>query len=204
MSADEPGVEEQRGGFASLYERAKNLILKPDKEWDRIAAERTSVRALYVGWIVPLLAIPFVAGMVGRIIMGYGSSSFRAYASPVEIVVDGVIVYALGLASVYIVALAIDSVAEYFGGKRDFMSALKLSAYAPTALALSGVFFILPGLLSMLSVLGLYSVYTFYRGLPALMKAPEERAMAYAATIIVIAVVLGIVAMMLSACITMG
>jgi hypothetical protein len=204
MSAEEPGVDQRPTGAASLFERAKNLILKPDKEWEKIAAERTSVRELYVGWIIPLLAIPFVAGMIGRIIMGYGSASFSASVSPVEVIIDGVIVYALGLGSVYVIAMAIDSVAEYFGGKRDFMSALKLSAYAPTALALSGVFFILPGLLSMLSVVGLYSVYTFYRGLPALMKAPEENAMGYAATIIVIAVVLGIVAMMLSACVTMG
>ena len=45
----------------------------------------------------------------------------------------------------------------------------------------------------MLGILGLYSLYLMYLGLPVLMKAPEDRAIAYTVLVILAALVLFLV-----------
>ena len=42
----------------------------------------------------------------------------------------------------------------------------------------------------MLGILGLYSLYLLYLGLPVLMKAPQEKALGYTVVVIIAAVVL--------------
>ena len=44
--------------------------------------------------------------------------------------------------------------------------------------------------LSFLQILGLYSLYLLYLGLPLLMKAPEERALVYTVVVIVVGMVI--------------
>jgi len=72
----------------------------------------------------------------------------------------------------------IDALAPTFGGRKDFVSAMKVAAYTPTAAWLASVFMALP-VLAILAALGLYSLYLFYLGLPVLMRAPQERALGY-------------------------
>src|SRR3546814_6606106 len=69
---------------------------------------------------------------------------------------------------------------------------MKVAAYSATAAWVAGIFAIVPSL-AMLSILGLYSLYLLYLGLPRLMKAPEEKALAYTAVTIVAAIVLAVI-----------
>src|SRR5947209_2980412 len=50
--------------------RAKELILRPLPAWDEIAAEDTTIEALFRSWVAPLAAIPAVAGALGRLAFG--------------------------------------------------------------------------------------------------------------------------------------
>ena len=66
---------------------------------------------------------------------------------------------------------------------------------------LAGIFSLIPAL-SIFGILGLYSVYLLYLGLPRLMRAPEDKAVAYtavvvAASIAVWIVIFGILAMLM-------
>jgi hypothetical protein len=47
--------------------------------------------------------------------------------------------------------------------------------------------------LSWLGIVGLYSLYLLYLGLPVLMKVPEEKALGYTAVVIIAAIVLFLV-----------
>src|SRR3546814_10742184 len=69
---------------------------------------------------------------------------------------------------------------------------MKVAAYSATAAWVAGIFAIVPSL-AMLSILGLYSLYLLYLGLSRLMKAPEEKALAYTAVTIVAAIVLAVI-----------
>jgi hypothetical protein len=197
-------AEPQAQGLKAKFDRVRNLLLHPTAEWERIAAEKTSVRELYLGWVAPVLAAPFVCDTIGRLVNGYGSASFRVAVSPLNVISSGLFVYIFGLGAVYLIALTIDALAGQFDAKRDRMQALKVAAYSPTALAVTGLFTLLPAPLSYLNVLGLYSVFTFYRGLPILMRAPEDKAMGYAASVIATAVVLLVLVTILSQCVRMG
>lgn len=176
----------------NLVDRAKNLILTPAAEWDRISAETHTVQGLYTGWIMILAAIPAIAAFVGYSIIGIGvfGSSYRVPL--VSGLASAIATYLLTLGSVYVFALVIDALSPTFGGEKNFMQAFKVAAFAPVASWLAGVFSILPAL-SILGLLGLYSLYLLYVGLPRLMKTPQEKALPYTAVVILVGIVISVV-----------
>ena len=64
-----------------------------------------------------------------------------------------------------------------------------LLALSPLGLVIAGIFTLVPGL-RVLAILGLYSIYLLYLGLPVTMKAPSDRAGAYTGVVILAAFVL--------------
>lgn len=175
-----------------LVSRVKGILLSPKSEWATIDTEPATVGGLYTGYIVPLAAIPAVAGFIGLTLLGYnvlGTSIRYPMTAGIEYAVTQ---YVLALVGTYVLALIIDALAPNFGGQKSQIQALKVAAYASTASWIAGVFAILPAL-AILSILGLYSLYLLYLGLPTLMKAPPEKAMGYTVVVIVCAIVVFIV-----------
>jgi hypothetical protein len=158
----------------NLVARAKGILLDPQAEWRTIAAERTSAAALITNYVAILAAIPAVCGFIGTSIVG-----IAGYRTPLIGGLAGAIVgYILSLVGVFIVAFVIDVLAPTFGGAKDFISAMKVAAFAPTAAWLASVFTAIP-VLTVLVVLGLYSFYLFYVGLPVLMRVRQDKALGY-------------------------
>jgi hypothetical protein len=176
----------------NLVDRAKNLILKPKEEWAAISAEPQTVQGLYTGYVMILAAIPAIATFIGFSLIGM-SSFVGTYRWPVTAgIVHMVVNYALTLGMVYVLALIIDALAPNFGGEKNFMQALKVSAFAPTAAWLAGIFSIIP-VLSIFGIVGLYSLYLLYTGLPILMRTPEDKAVPYTVVVIIVAIVLFVI-----------
>jgi hypothetical protein len=182
----------------NIVERAKNLILTPAAEWDRIAGETHTVQELYTGWIMILAAIPAIATFIGFSIVGTGAFGFSYRVPVVAGISNAIASYLLSLAMVYVFALVIDALSPTFGGEKNFAQAFKVAAFAPVASWLAGVFAILPAL-SILGILGLYSLYLLYVGLPRLMKTPPEKALPYTVVVILVGIVLSAVVAALSA-----
>lgn len=173
----------------NLVERAKHILVTPRPEWEVIDGETTTAAALYTGYIIPLAAIGPIARVIGYSVLGiqFGTGTYRVPIGAA--ITSAVVMYVLSLAGVYVLALIIDGLAPTFGGTRNQIQALKVAAYSSTASWVAGVFSILPGLRA-LTLLGFYSIYVLYLGLPVLMKAPAEKAGAYTAIVIVAAIVL--------------
>jgi hypothetical protein len=187
----------------NLVDRAKNILLKPKAEWAVISAEPHTVQDLYTGYVMILAAIPAVASFIGFSLIGV-SSFMGTYRWPITNGITHMILqYVLNLGWVYVLALIIDALAPNFGGEKNFMQALKVSAFSPTAMWLAGIFSIIP-LLGILGIVGLYSLYLLYTGLPVLMKTPEEKAVPYTVVVIIIAIVLGLIVGALSALVVPG
>jgi hypothetical protein len=184
----------------NLVDRAKNIILQPKAEWAVISTEPHTVQDLYTGYVMILAAIPAVATFIGYSIVGVSGVLMGAgYRWPITAGITHMILqYVLNLGWVYVLALIIDALAPNFGGEKNFMQALKVAAFSPTAAWLAGIFSILP-MLGILGILGLYSLYLLYVGLPMLMKTPEEKAVPYVVVVIIVAIVLGIIVGALSA-----
>ena len=103
-----------------------------------------------------------------------------------------VVVYVLSLVGVFVVAYIIDFLAGTFGARKNLDNAMRVSAYAPTAAWVAGVFNIIPAL-AFLGILGLYSLYLLYTGIAALMRPPADKALVYTIAVIVCAIIVWIV-----------
>ena len=174
----------------NLIERVKRILLSPRTEWEAIEAESTTPAALYTGYVMPLAAIPPVAQVIGYSVFGLVVPFLGTYRMPVgSAITTGIVRYVLMLIGTYLLGLIIDGLAPTFGAQRNPIQALKVAVYSSTAFWLAGVFALIP-VLRPLQILGLYSLYLMYLGLPSLMKAPRDKAMGYTVVVIVAAIVL--------------
>lgn len=192
MSMVQPG-----SAGAGLVTRVKALLLRPAPTWDEIDAEPATVGGLFKGYVLPLAAIPAVAGAIGLLVFGV-SGGFMGFGfswrpSPLWVVGNAVLQYALSLAMVFVLGVVINGLAKTFGAVQDQAQAMKVAAYAPTASWVAGAVMILPQLGFVAFLGGLYSLYLLYVGLPKLMKAPEERALPYFGAVLVVAILAALV-----------
>jgi len=159
----------------NLVERVKAILLQPKSEWPVIERESGDAGYLFTNYVCIVSAIPAVCSFIGTVIAGLGIVGGMMYA---------VVTYVLGLVGVFVMAYVIDFLAGTFNGQKNLDNAMKVSAYAPTAAWVAGVFNIIPAL-SVLGILGLYSVYLLHTGIVALMKPPEGKAIIYTIAVIV-------------------
>ena len=170
-----------------LVSRVKNILIDPQSEWRVIDGEPDTPASIPKNYVAILAAVPVICGFIGASIIGVGPYRTGLFIG----LIAAIIHYVLTLVGVYVVAFLIDALAEMFGGRKNFSSAFKVAAYAPTAAWVAGVFALLP-VLSILTILGLYSLYLFYLGLPRLMRTPPEKAIGYVLAVIVCAIIVWI------------
>jgi Yip1-like protein len=174
----------------NLVQRVQRILLSPRTEWEVIDAEPATLAGLYTGYIMPLAAIGPLAQLIGYSVFGITVPFMGTYRVPIgSAITTALVSYILTLGATYVLALIIDALAPTFNGQRNQIQALKVAAYSSTASWIAGIFALIPGL-RLLSILGLYSLYLLYLGLPVLMKSPRERAVAYTALVVVAAIIL--------------
>ena len=167
------------------FPRVKSILLSPRTEWPVIDAEVSTVRSIYRDYVVWLAAIPALAGFIGLSLIGVGGFGVTVRVPVLQGLWNAAIGMALTLATVWVMAWIIDALAPKFGGRKGFVSAFKLVAYASTAAMVSGLSYLLTALPFLMLLGALYSLYLFYIGLPVLMKCPPGRALPYTAVIMV-------------------
>lgn len=182
----------------NFVERVKRILLSPRTEWEVIDAEPTTLATLYTGYVMPLAAIGPLAQVIGYSVFGITVPFMGTYRVPIgSAITSAVVGYILTLVGTYVLALIIDGLAPTFNGQRNQIQALKVAAYSSTASWVAGIFALIPGL-RLLTILGLYSLYLLYLGLPVLMKAPREKAMGYTVVVVLAAIVLFIIIAMVA------
>jgi hypothetical protein len=168
-----------------LIERVKAIVLAPATEWPVIAREPGDASVLFGRYVAVLAAIPAVSSFVGASLIGRFTPIGRG-------LMGALAGYVLAFIAVGAIALILNALAPVFGGRKDFDQALKLAVYSYTPAWLAGIFLLIPGL-SFLTILGLYSLYLLWTGLPVLMQSPRERTLPYAIAVVACALVLAIV-----------
>jgi|Deesub1362B_J571_1020462.scaffolds.fasta_scaffold03215_4 hypothetical protein len=171
-----------------ILDRVQAIILRPRETWPIIKDEPATTGELYRNYIMILAAVQTLSMFIGMWIFG-GAIFHRVGLSFFQGIAWAVVHYLFTLASVYIAAKVVESLAPTFDAKKDFISALKVVAYSWTPAFVIAVVHIIPGL-SILTILGLYGLYLFYIGLPYLMECPPEKALPYAALSIIISLVI--------------
>ena len=162
----------------NLVDRVKGILVEPRSEWVKIAAEPATVQSLYTGWIMILAAIGPVALLVST------HSIQLAIAQ-----------YVLSLIITFVLALIVDALAPSFGGTKDFVASLKLTAYSYTVAWLAGIFNLLGmfgGVLALIATI--YAFYTFFLGAPVLNKSSAQKAVPFTLVVVLCGIVLGVLA----------
>lgn len=179
-----------------ILSRAYGLLREPKKEWEQIKAEDTTIPRILIGYVAPLAAIPPVCDIIG-------SALFNRLLTiePGEALVRAAVTWIVSIGLVYFLGVLVNVLADTFDGDRNELNAQKIAAYSLTPSFLSGVFSLWPPLwwISLFALAAM--VYIMHRGLPILMKAPEDRALSYAASVTVAALVAAIVLFSLASCV---
>jgi hypothetical protein len=179
----------------ALGDRVRNVCVSPNTEWPVIEQETTSPAELVTTYLAPLAALGAVAGFIGATLL----AAFLPFGGPTAIGVLGSLVaacasFVMTIVGCFVIAFVINGLAPTFGGRPDTNQALKVAVYSYTPGLVAGILRIIP-ILSILTSLiaGFYGLYLLYLGLPRLMKAPQEKALAYTVVIVVSAIALSFV-----------
>jgi hypothetical protein len=179
--------------IAALADRVKNIILKPDAEWEKIKGEKPLLPDLFTRYVAILAAVPALCTFAGGLVFGYSAGGYTARPTMGFALEQLVLGYIMAFVSVGILGLAVEFLAPQFGGKADRLSAFKLAVYSMTANWMAGIFMLLPSAFKILAILGLYSIYLFYLGVPKLTTVPAEKAGTFTAVVAIISIVVGFI-----------
>ncbi|MBU0573198.1 MAG: DUF1282 family protein [Candidatus Margulisbacteria bacterium] len=167
----------------NIVERAKNILTRPAMSFEEIKGEQSTIKDLFLRYAMILAAIPALANFIGLTFIG---NQFIRVSIGSSLIIS-LISYLIGLAGIYIIAFFVNVLSPKFQGKKDMLAAVKLLVYSATAMWLAGIFGIVPQI-SILSLLGLYSVYLLYVGIPVLLDIPKEKTLLF--TVVVIALMM--------------
>ncbi len=166
--------------MANLQTRVMNILKTPATEWPAIAGETTEVGRLYTEYIIPLSAVPVVASFLS---LAFFRSTLAGLGLPIGMtpaLTFAVVQYVLGLVGLFICALVIEWLAPKFKSTGSRVDALKMVAYASTAVWVAGAANLLPVIGGLIVLAGgIYSIYLFYLGLPQVMKTPADQVVIY-------------------------
>ncbi len=175
----------------TLIDRIKNILITPKTEWPVIAGETTPNLDLVKSYVLPLAAIPAVAGFIGGSLIGHGvaflGGTYRVpFMAGIGLAIFG---FVMAIASVYIMAYIVNALAPTFGAEKSTTQAFKVVVYSSTAGWAGGVFQMIPGLGLLGLLASLYGIYILFLGLPRLMKCPEDKAIGYTAVVVIVNIV---------------
>jgi hypothetical protein len=185
----------------NLAARVRNILFSPRSEWPVIEREFGEPVHLFLKYVAILALIPALAGFIGASFIGVKVSVGTIRLPILPSLVNAVISYLLTFVLVYVTALVVDALTHYFGGRRNFTNALKLSVYSFTPVWLVGIFLLIPGL-RFLTILGLYGIYLLWTGLPTLMRIPRDNALSCAVLVAVIAIIFTFLLALLQSAVT--
>ena len=146
------------------------------------------MKALFLRYVLPMSLIPAVCSFIGYGFVGADGLLFRVSGLywGISMAIDSLItsfsVYLLG-------TWFVDRLSPAFGGKRDLGRSAQLVAYAYTPAWLAGIFYLLP-MLQELVVLGLYSVFLFYLGIPIMKRMPDDQRVAFTISSAIILIII--------------
>src|SRR5205085_3815666 len=172
-----------------LVERVKRILVAPRTEWPVIAAEPRTARDIYLGYVAPLAAIGVIASFIGSTTIGITVPLLGTVRQPVVSALAGAVVqYLFSFVSVFVVALIVDALAPTFGGQKDPVRALKVTAYSYTARFVAAALTIIPWLGILAAIASLYGFYLLYLGLPVLMRSPVDKSVGYTVVVVICAI----------------
>lgn len=185
----------------AMLQHTLGVFINPDREWQRIRAERHSfVRVFLIH--TPLLAlIPVIAAYFGVTRVGWNIGD----AGVVKLTHESALWLSVGAYIMQLIAVAVlgaftSWVARTFGVsdtvEHRHYTGTALAVYSAIPMMLAGIVLLYPQIWVVTPIFVLaacYSVYLVYSGIPVLMNIPKERGFIYASSVVTVALVLVVV-----------
>ena len=162
----------------NLFERVKNIIVSPVKEWDVISTETPDTPKVITGYVLPLAGLAAIAAFIGFGFIGFNVLGFRMSGINWGIY-RAVSIFIGAIASVFICAFVIDALAPSFGSEKNMGRSVQLVAYSFTPSWIGGLLAILPAIYIIGTLFGLYGLYLLYLGIPKMKKTPADKHIGY-------------------------
>ena len=175
----------------NIVDRAKNILLTPASEWAVIAAETTSVQALFTRYAAILAALPLIGMVLFGAVLGMGMP-----IGVMAVVTMAVVTYVVGLTLLLVIGLIVNAVAPSFGGKSDMTQTMKLLVYSSTPTWLAALVSPIPFIGWLLALAAIvYAIYLVYLGVRPVMGVPDQKAIGFTAVTVLIYFVISFVIM---------
>jgi len=166
-----------------FIERAKNILLSPQTEWEKIDKENSPSAKTLTGYLLLVAAVPAVVSLLGYFFAGIFGGAFFGYALATGFK-TAIMMYAVVVGGAFITALVANLLADNFESDKDFNKAFALSAHAWTPFCVAGVLLIYPTpfLFWLWVIVGIgYGLFLLYKGIQPLLKTPLEQLTPYLA-----------------------
>ena len=162
-----------------IFTRISNLMLHSAKEWDAIATENRSRKAVYVQFVAPLLCLMTIASIIGT----WFNASRELYSSTFELCRIAICQIAILWTSIsvglYFSSFLITEILAQQIGSKDHNKSFAMMAYASSAAYLTIIIVLLFPFFYELLILAFYSCYLYWRGIPRLIQINGQKRMIY-------------------------
>ncbi len=178
-----------------LVPRIKGILINPKEEWAKIKEESATTADLFTGYAMILAAIPAVAQLIGRAVIGYNIPFVGWVRSGIgSALLYAVVYYIFSLAVVFVLGIIINALATAFGSQQNAVNAMKLAVFSFTPAWVAGVLYIIPPLSILAALASIYGLYLLYLGfnLP-MMETPKDKVLPYLIVTILVAIVLTVI-----------
>jgi hypothetical protein len=162
----------------NLIDRVKNIITRPNTEWDVIDAEQTDANKIITGYVLPLAGAAAIAAFIGYALVGVNFLGVRVKGVNWGLY-QALSVFIGAIVSVFITSFIVDALAPSFGSEKNYLKSLKLVAYCYTPFWIGGLLAIFPPLAIIGALFGIYGLYLMYIGMPKLKKTPPDKHVGY-------------------------
>lgn len=158
--------------------RIKNIISKPDSEWNSIANEKGDFKQVLNNYALPLILLVSVARFLGL-------SKFGINLSFYSILYAGVDFLSLYF-GIYLAALIIKEIAPSFQSHNDKTIAFKIIVYSSTPIFVASFISNLAPSLFFVNLFYIYTLYLLWTGIGPLMNTAERNKMSFIIIIVIV------------------
>lgn len=145
--------------------RIAGLVVRPRQEWERIAAEETSVDVLIRRYIVPLCLLGPIATTIGMHYFDVAWDADQGYRVPAgEIFAAAATTLFTSIFSVFALAAIFVLIAPMYGSTRNYRDALTVATYGAVPVLLAGITLVLPVMAIVSVVAFVQTLYLYWLG----------------------------------------
>ena len=155
--------------YRSISERSFNLIITPVLEWQEISEENTGVKNIIGSFLLPWLVILTIAAGLGAYIFTSRFTFTFTY-----LIGHMMSVFITMGSSIMLTAWVISEAMPNFKLQKNINASLAIICYSLTPyMAAATVAYLLP-IFNVIKILGFYSIYVLYIGLPHIMNIHDN------------------------------